>query len=371
MPAMPKQQFAGGDGHARYLDTRAFASLDGLRALSILAVVWFHTTNHIPAWPALRRGFLGVDLFFIISGFLIVTLLLRERRDAGTISLRHFYVRRSLRIFPAYWAMLLLVACAAYLKPGAESAALKRDLPYALFYISNLVPMTSLLAITWSLSAEEQFYLAVPTLQKYLPRFFPRIFLPMLYLLAILPPFGVFGDIRMPAFFRQTTFGPILLGVMLAHVLDNARGWKIVARLLGNPFSPLVALLLVGLALSYSGADISGWPRLAIQMALLVLLAACVVRERHVLVPVLTLWPLARIGVVSYGIYLYHLLVYSPVSKVLDRFGVSSKYALFVAVAACTWLAAEVSYRLFERRFLALKKRFLPERSAADASMHR
>src|SRR6202035_837493 len=65
--------------YATFISGRRFASLDGLRAMAIAGVLWYHTTNDLPFWPALRRGFLGVDFFFILSGFLIVTLLLRER----------------------------------------------------------------------------------------------------------------------------------------------------------------------------------------------------------------------------------------------------------------------------------------------------
>ena len=351
--------------YSSYISTRPFASLDGLRALAVTGVVWYHTTNELPMWRALSRGFLGVDFFFIISGFLIVTLLLRERRDAGSISLQNFYVRRSLRIFPAYWAMLFFVAGVAYLKSGHESDAIKRDLPYAVLYISNLVPMLSLLSITWSLSTEEQFYLIVPALQKYLPRFFPWVLLPLAYVAASVLPFPVLPTLTMPGFFRQTTFGPILLGVMLAHVLDHPRGWAAAAFLLRSRFSPFVALALVALILCYPGADISGWPRLAIHGSFAVLLAACVIREDHVLRPILSWWPVGRIGMVSYGIYLYHLIVYWPASKFLTLMGVQSKYALFIAVAALSWLTAEVSYRFLERRFLRLKTRYSTAESTA------
>src|ERR1700688_4030134 len=113
------------EARARYMETRSFASLDGLRALSIVGVVWFHTTNNSPGWPALRRGFLGVDFFFIVSGFLIATLLLRERRISGMISLKNFYARRILRIVPAFWLMLLVAAFIAYVKQGDGSAAIR------------------------------------------------------------------------------------------------------------------------------------------------------------------------------------------------------------------------------------------------------
>ena len=342
----------------KYLETRSFGSLDGLRALSIIGVVWFHATNDVPGWPALRRGFLGVDFFFIISGFLITTLILRERRNSGAISLRNFYARRFLRIVPAFWLMLLVAGCIAYLKPGDGSSAIKREIPYALFYISNFVPMVSLLSITWSLSAEEQFYLVVPPLQKWLPRLLPLVLLPLAYLLAILPPFGVFPIVHMPEFFRQTTFGPILLGVMLAYLLDHPRSRARVLVLFGHPLSPMLALALVALTCSYSGADISGWPRLAIQWSLLLLLASCVVRERHVLVRALSWWPIRRIGIVSYGIYLYHLLAYWPVSRLLEHLGIHSGYVLFAGVLGLAWFLAELSYRLLELRFLKLKGKF-------------
>ena len=346
--------------YSTYISTNKFASLDGLRAFAIIGVLWHHST----IGSTFSRGFLGVDLFFVISGFLIVTLLLRERSKFGAVSLRNFYARRSLRIFPAYWAMLLFVASVAYLKPGHESDAIKHDLPFAVLYISNLAPMASLLSITWSLSTEEQFYLVVPALQKYLPRVFPMVLLPIAYVIVALPPFNVFPALRMPDFFRQTTFGPILLGVMLAHVLNHPRGWAAVALVLRSRLSPLLALTLVALTICYPGRDISGWPRLAIHASLVILLAACVVRERHALRPVLTWWPIRRIGVVSYGIYLYHLLVYWPVVKLLKLAGIESMYALFVLLTASSWLVAELSYHFFERKFLVLKMRYSPDNHA-------
>src|SRR5512138_2233009 len=164
------------DAHARFLQTRTFGSLDGLRAIAILVVVWHHATSGEPRWPIAGRGFLGVDLFFVISGFLIVTLLLRERRRSGGISLKDFYVRRFLRIFPPYYLMLAVVGAKAFLSPGNRSASVSHDLPYALLYVSNLVPMQSMLAITWSLSVEEQFYLVVPALQRFARRALPLLF---------------------------------------------------------------------------------------------------------------------------------------------------------------------------------------------------
>src|ERR1700694_4222813 len=348
----------GGGGYARFAQIKTFGSLDGLRAIAILAVLWHHHANNaVPGWKITTHGFLGVDLFFTISGFLIVTLLLRERRRTGTISLRDFYVRRILRIFPPYYLVLLLVGAVAFLKPGGTSSELvKRDMPYALFFLSNLVPMQSLLAITWSLSVEEQFYMVVPTIEKYGRRALPFL-LPLAYVLVSLAPFGAFPALPLPAFFRETTFGPILLGVMLAHVLDEPRGFSWVSGLVGGRLAPLIALGLIFAAASYPAEVFTGWPRLAVHWAMLALVASCVVCEANVLAPLLCLWPMRRIGVVSYGIYLYHLLVMHFVVKGLDAAGVAQGHATFVATALGTWVVAEVSYRLFEVRFLELKAR--------------
>jgi peptidoglycan/LPS O-acetylase OafA/YrhL len=345
-------------GYSSYAGTKSFGSLDGLRAIAILAVVWHHTGPPFPGWPISARGFLGVDLFFVISGFLIVTLLLRERRRTATISLRKFYGRRFLRIFPAYYAMLLLAGTIAFVKHGNTSEAVRADLPYAALYVSNLVPMHSMLAITWSLSVEEQFYLIIPALEKYARRALPLI-LPAAYVLVSLPTFGLFPGLGLPSFFRETTFGPILLGVMLAHLLDQPSGYRWVSRVLGRPEASAVALALVVLAVSYPHPDISGWHRIGIHWLLAALVAACVVREQHGLRAILSCWPMRRIGIVSYGIYLYHQIVAHFAVLGLERFHVSSHLSMFATVTVFTWLTAELSYRLFESRFLALKQRFV------------
>src|SRR4051812_8790504 len=138
--------------------------LDGLRAVAILAVIGFHYGP-----TKVGGGYLGVDVFFVLSGFLITALLVQERENKGGISLPAFYLRRARRLLPALFIMLVAVAVYGAIYPHRpESAHLWRDIAAAVFYVANWVHglghslETGLLAHTWSLSVEEQFYLLWP-----------------------------------------------------------------------------------------------------------------------------------------------------------------------------------------------------------------
>src|ERR1019366_2756754 len=154
-----------------YLGTSRFPSLDGLRCLAVLPVVWHHAT---PAPPSglLGRGPLGVDLFFAISGFLITTLLLRERRAHGAVSVGRFYARRALRIFPAYYVVLGLTALRWLGMPASATRDhFLHNLPFWATYTSNwfvdFAPGHPVVfAFAWSLATEEQFYAVWPWLAK-------------------------------------------------------------------------------------------------------------------------------------------------------------------------------------------------------------
>lgn len=353
--------------HAEYLATRSFGALDGLRALSIIAVVWHHTYEVPTGWPATQRGFLGVDLFFVISGFLIVTLLLRERDRRGAISLKKFYVRRLLRIAPVYYGLLLGLA-AVFVTVGRNSAmrdAFFSDLPWAFLYLSNWVGLTTFLEITWSLSAEEQFYFLWPPIE----RFAPRKAVPILVALLIVSQVihfrlaeGVMQGLgfapHQPEMLRQTGFTPIMLGVLLAHGLHHPRTFALLRPLLAPRVVSVLACVAVLAIASVPVADITGFPRVAIHLAMTVLVASAVVREDHLLMPLLRLRPIVAVGVLSYGIYLFHMLSRHVVLAGLTRLGSSSPSLLFVGTLLMTVAVAAVSYALYERRFLALKERF-------------
>ena len=151
--------------------------LDGIRALAVLAVLCYHANY---SWAL--GGFLGVETFFVLSGFLITLLLLSEWRATGGINLKNFWLRRARRLLPAVWLLLLILPLLAILVARDALPRLKEDIPAALFYVTNWVYIfrevpyfeafgrPALLQQLWSLAVEEQFYLLWPLVLLFLLR---------------------------------------------------------------------------------------------------------------------------------------------------------------------------------------------------------
>ncbi len=356
------------DAFDSYQRTRAFGALDGLRCLSILVVVWHHSPVRLSWWTASNLGFLGVDLFFVISGFLIVTLMLRERERNGDISLPKFYMRRTLRIFPLYYGLILFLSL-YYVTLGADSSfgsEFLADLPIYLCYLGNFFPVG--FGIVWSLAAEEQFYLAWPLIERNLRRFIVPILavaiginqlfnfkLPRAWIEGWLGGAGAFEGLGIV----QCTFTPILLGVCLAHLFQERRSFERCAPLFASRFAPVGwALALVALAALVSETNIAGWGRLSVQLLMAGLVGSAVYREDHLLMPLLRFRPFVRIGTVSYGIYLLHIHAIELTKRFMGLLGVTEGLLIFVVAAGLAILLAELSFRFWETPFLRLKGRF-------------
>jgi peptidoglycan/LPS O-acetylase OafA/YrhL len=364
------------DPYQAFRNARHFPSLDGIRAACILAVIFHHTAEPISWLPATSRGFLGVDMFFLLSGFLIVTLLLRERDAGGRVRLGQFYMRRTLRIFPAYYGLLLLFTVYYLVAPTRlpPAGAFFAALPFYLTYTSNWTTMYSWgFAVSWSLAAEEQFYLLWPAVEKYLKGTGVLVVLAVLLVVNQVINLGAldgvlrsgWGVARGDLVMLHITFTPILLGVALAHALHHRRSFELVCGVLKWRYWPL--LLLGGFLVLCNALPVLpnelGWPRLALQLSLLLLLASCVVAENHVLRGLLTWRPLARIGVISYGMYLYHMWVLHFTHILLARLPLRVPGSRLILCLLGTLAVAELSYRLYEAPFLSLKKRFTGARA--------
>ncbi|ABC80935.1 acyltransferase family protein [Anaeromyxobacter dehalogenans] len=355
--------------HGDFLRSRYFGSLDGLRGVSIIPVVWHHVGGH--RGGLLGRGNLGVDLFFAISGLLITTLLLRERDRTGTISLRGFYLRRTLRIFPLYYAVIalyvLLVAALAGATPAGQQ--FMANLPAFLTYTSNwFVDLGQgervIFYFAWSLATEEQFYLMWPSVVRFAPRrWAPPAVMAALLVLGELARQAAHAGVPggLPLRIVASVASPICLGCLAAYALHHRRSFDVVARFVGQPWSaPLAGAVFVALLIP------AGTPHLLLAVAMALLVTACAIRPDHGLRWLLENRFLRYVGTISYGMYLFHMLCVNAARRALP--GGAPDVVTFAAALALVICVAGLSHRHFESWFLRLKDR-LSARPEANAAM--
>lgn len=354
--------------HEQYLKTRFFGSLDGLRCFSIVWVIGFHC--QLDNTRLFHAGAWGVELFFIISGFLITTILLREVSARGAVSLKNFYARRALRIFPLYYATLVLyIALVAALEYGSVREAFFSHLPAYVTYTSNWFvdrygAQRVIFAFSWSLATEEQFYLLWPSVLRFAGKGRAPVLILLITLvgaisaqalsfLALLP-FGQPGN-RIVASVEPT----ILLGCLLAYAFNDVRWFNRLRSWLGARWSaPLAACFT---ALTYFGllhAPAEPVFKCALNstfvFSLLLVVATCCIREDHGLAPALRNSTVRYIGAISYGLYLLHMLAMNFTKKV----STSHDWQFFGMTLLLAIGLASASYWLFERPLLKLKSRF-------------
>lgn len=349
--------------YQQFLQNKYFPALDGLRCFSIIAVIWHRTAPH-GREGLLSKGYLGVELFFTISGFLITTLLLRELRESGRISLTNFYARRTLRIFPLYYTVLAIYVLLVWgFEPHSPAGAqFFRNLPYFLTYTYNWFhtedlhgPNRIIFFFAWSLATEEQFYLLWP----WAVRFARKWQTPILILLTVLlihggAVWGVAGGYLEPGQLWVRILleiaSPILLGCLAAYLLDRSGGFRVASVFAGQWWAAPLSAGLVILALA-----IPTTPMILVYLAMAYLVVACCIRPDHPLRPALANPVVRYIGAISYGIYLLHMLANNLARRVAPGLG---GLAMFVVTLLVAIGMASVSYQLYERRFLMLKKRF-------------
>lgn len=347
------------DRFAHYKSTRHFASLDGLRFLCIAAVLWHHSPM-LQEWSAVlfSRGHLGVHMFFVLSGFLITTLLLREEDQHGAFNLPAFFWRRALRILPVY--LLVVTVAALYdivLKGNSDNIAL---LPYYYLFLSNFIAGTDIgfLAPTWSLAVEEQYYLIWPLLLLLVPR---RGIVPLLLGLIALNVAGAMGAFGILPFgplnlgLHIPTYAPILMGSLVGVMLHHRAGFAGLYRLAGFTYAPLVWLGLLVLAAALLPRTLGGAHNLLLHVLMCLWLAALVLREDHAMAPALTWAPIARIGQISYGIYLYHLFAMAVAYQVTDALGLREAVWILPLMTGLSIVMAEISFRTYEAWFMGLR----------------
>lgn len=358
--------------YAQFRAVKFFGSLDGLRAISIMGVVWFHSWWGTPyyvklaATPVLRQGEYGVQMFYAVSGFLITTLLLRERERFGKISLRDFYIRRSLRIWPLYYAVVALyVFVVRFFEPNPLRAAnffhyLPSFLTFTYTWFLTAKWPGGIFNLSSTLATEEQFYAFWPVVNRFLSGVWAPLVMVGLILLRTVTGYGWMTRWlpwdSLPTRMILSIAVPICLGAILAHALHTEKIFRIFYPLLGNRWTaPVGGCALI---LCLAPARPNYWMAWG---ATIILLGACVVREDHGLAGLLRFQPLAFIGVISYGMYLLNSLSLHLVQAALSRMGLPHPVLAFPVGLGLTVGIAHLSYRYFETPFLELKKkRFSP-----------
>ncbi len=362
-------------------------ALDGLRALAVLGVMIVHLGNRL-----LLGGYLGVDVFFVLSGFLITSLLIGEwEKQRGRVSLRNFYARRSLRLFPALSCIVVASSALAVLEglagrvngPAAGRTTLDA-IPWVIFYIGNWNRAFSLstlgiLGHTWSLAVEEQFYLVWPALfiivishsrrRKRLALWLSLLALAVMIYRGAMAHLGYSLD-RI-YFGTDTHCDGLLIGCAAAFWLSSTQpfplrptGHRMLKSLTLLGAVTLIILFIFG-SLAEASLDISiATVATGVTLVGLVTGTAPSAVER-LLSCDLAVW----IGRRSYGLYLWHFVTYDVVIAVFDHYsgnyvqgGLSARQigidSIYVIAFITSFLIAALSYRFVELPALRLKRRF-------------
>ncbi len=339
-------------------------SLDALRAISVIAVVLYHAG--IPWMPG---GFLGVEVFFVVSGFLITTLLVEERHHTGAISLRNFWFRRARRLLPALYLLLIVVPGLALVFYRDAVSRLGGDVIAALLYVSNWWQIfldesyfeqagrPPLLRHLWSLAVEEQFYILFPIFFAWMLKRHGRlrtrnvligmsigsaVWMAYLYSPDTDPSRVYYGT--------DTRLSGLLLGAVLALIWSPWRTRGQASRSAGPMLDISGALALGGVIWFF--LRVNEWDPFIYRGGFLLLDVICIVLIATLVHPasrlskLMGIPPLVWIGMRSYSIYLWHWPIF-----VVTRPGQDislTGWPLFVLRITLTLVVAEISFRYVE-----------------------
>lgn len=321
-----------------------------------MMVITVHMKDQSWTWLS---GALGVTVFFVLSGYLITLLALREEGDAGRLSLGAFYVRRTCRILPPY-AVVLALYCVLILGLHAGFSAEKkapflRALPYYATYLNEFAPPAPFYQ-SWSLGIEEKFYLAWPVLGFVLLRRRPALRTAATLVLALafqcLP-----RVLKIPVLAH---YASIMIGCLLAQLLHDRHAFERL-RFLGQRW--VSAAVLAGL----TALQLSRFRHPEVEFVYPWVVALAVAGTAHgAFLRVLSLRPLVHVGSRSYGIYLVHLICINVAGALFNprpgsRLGPALSYALVLCLSVA---AAEVLFRLVEKPCTEFGRRWSERRRA-------
>ncbi len=338
--------------------------LDGLRALAVIGVLFYHSNFGVKGIALMRGGYLGVDIFFVLSGFLI-TGIIRQAMDNHDFTFRNFYIRRIKRIVPAYFFILAIVAIGAYffILPS-ELVKFAESLKSALYFGSNYffygedsyIAASSIhkpLLHTWSLSVEWQFYIVYPFLFWLIYRFCRRYTFFILLVSGILsfllaqwasrnsPDFAFY---LLPTRAWELLFGGMLVLVNRERMFSTCKGK--VGKLIG--YLPFIGLLLITASMVFISDKVEHPSFLTVIPVAGTVLFILFCREGEIVTRFFSLKPVVFVGLVSFSLYLWHQPIF-----VFFRFMKydQMRFLQFAGLSAISVFLAWLTYRFVETPF--------------------
>jgi peptidoglycan/LPS O-acetylase OafA/YrhL len=345
-------------GYTAFLRERYFPSLDGLRCVSVLLVLTIH--SHVEPLKVLK-GYSGVTIFFVISGFLITTLLLREEASRGRADLIGFYIRRVFRLLPLYLLALLLFTVGVYLGLGQNPGDYAHRLLLFLTF-GNEFASPGTFGHSWSLSVEEKFYFLWPLIAFLLPvgrRF--RLWVGVGLLVVACAVGAVFNSsiIDGPGYFG--VYAPIIAGCVLALLANGARTYPRLESLATKTVGPLLVALAIAVILLTPEGVTDAFTGIAVALAFPYLLLRPSV-GRRALSARWMVWAGRR----AYAVYLFHPLVGSAVDAVLPQPNLALQIVQLILMTVGTFALAELLHRLVEQPLIRVGRRISDRRRRGE-----
>lgn len=335
------------------------SDIDGMRAVAVLSVVLYHCGfgNHLPG------GFIGVDIFFVISGFLITGIVDRQSSE-GKFSIFAFYRRRILRIFPALYVMYFSIALASFfLFMPSQTGTVTRDILSSILFISNInfyyrsgyfdqSSETNPLLHTWSLSVEEQFYIILPLAILLICKLSwkTKSILLLLFTLAgiALSEFMVSQNPSAAFYLLQFRFWELLIGSTASMLV----GRFAVGSVLANAAAVSgLGMILASLLLLDSASSFPGLNALPACLGTTLLIISSPNGQDTLVGRLLSIRPARFIGAISYSLYLWHWPIWLFGRYIYEPRG-SLGYGVFILVSI---VVATLSWRFVERPFRTMR----------------
>lgn len=363
-----------------------FKNLDGLRFLCFLSVFFFHSFHtefehvkkinlfHFIKKDIFGNGNIGVNFFFVLSGFLITYLLIQEKKMNGQINLRNFWIRRVLRIWPLYMFCIVfgfLVFPQLKLVLGQipnESASIWYYLTFTNNFdvINKGLPDASVLGVLWSIAIEEQFYLVWPIILFLLP--IKRYWIAFSVVILTSLIFRAFNDTPiLHEYHTLSCIGDMAIGSLGAWLIGESDRFKSMFVNL-NKYKIFIIYVLFALIFFYRDELLFSSSFIRVfERSIIAIIILCIILEQTYadksFFKLSNFKTISNLGVITYGLYCLHFIGILIATKVTNLMGVNTKlWQVMISdttiALAITIIISQLSYRYFEKPFLKMKDKF-------------